>query len=61
MAKALGKYETEGYHFGYIRTVEKAMCSNCGAYIIRSQYGCDDECPGCGEFVDWFAEDEKGE
>ena len=29
-------------------------CSNCGAEVSRSQYGCDEECPKCGEWLDWF-------
>ena len=34
-------------------------CSNCGAKVRRNQYGTDEECPECGEELDWFEEDEE--
>lgn len=36
--------------------VTTGFCSKCGAYVSRSQYGRDDECPECGEWLDWWGE-----
>lgn len=40
----LGREYTVGY------------CSKCGGIVMRSQYGIDEECPECGEYIDWFWE-----
>lgn len=34
----------------------KGFCSNCGAEVKKSQYGTDEECPECGEWLDWEGE-----
>lgn len=38
-------------HLGNVRTY--GDCSNCGCEVVQSQYGGDDECPVCGESLDW--------
>ena len=35
------------------RETTEGYCSNCGAVVRKSQYGTDDECPECGEELDW--------
>lgn len=29
----------------------------CEEIVSRHQYGCDEECPCCGKWLDWFSEE----
>lgn len=59
MARALNKKKHEKFIVGLtMNEVETAMCENCGNIVSRSQYGRDDECPECGEWIDWWDDEE---
>lgn len=35
-------------------------CSECDCKVVKSRCGCDEECPQCGEWLDWdFEENEE--
>ena len=36
-------------------------CSKCEAKVSRSAHGIDEECPECGEYIDWWEGSEADE
>ena len=58
MALALMKSKHEKFMVGlHMNEVETAMCENCGCIVSKSQYGRDEECHECGEWIDWEGEE----
>ena len=54
MSKVLGiihndKEFDNGEYIGYTEC--------CGAVVRKSRCGCDEECPKCGELLDWWGEE----
>ena len=33
-------------------------CSECDCKVVKSRCGCDEECPNCGEWLDWDVEED---
>lgn len=49
--------EVDTISFGLIEK-DVGFCPVCGEMVSRSQYGRDDECPSCGEWLEWNGEGE---
>lgn len=53
MAEVINQINVEDEkHFGNI--IRYGVCSKCGCDVSRSQYGGDEDCPQCGESLDWM-------
>lgn len=52
MAKVIDKHEVEMPTKPWLYIV-RGICEKCGTEVSRSQYGRDEECYICNEFLDW--------
>ena len=58
MARVEGQHTTDCIEHSKMIATTYGRCSNCRAEVRRNQYGRDDECPSCGEWLDWSEEDD---
>ena len=56
-AKAIYQYEQQKFVPPFLDII--AVCSWCGATVVRNQYGADEECFECGAELDWSVEEKE--
>lgn len=56
LVKVVGQHTNDYMDHPKMILIKYGFCDNCGHEVSRSQYGCDEECPGCGAVLDWSDE-----
>ena len=54
MLKVINKTKREEYKNGKTLKITEGFCEKCGTEVSKSQYGEDEDCPVCQDWLDWM-------